>query len=60
MINQKIQVTDISKFSGQFSDVDPSDAPEGAMVQQVNMMSVVNGTLTTRGGLKEVTLEVLE
>lgn len=56
----KLQVTEISKFSGQVSDVNPSDAPEGAMTQQVNMMSVVNGILTTRGGLKEITLEVLE
>lgn len=50
----------LGDFQGQQSNVDPGDCTEGAMVLQLNMMSVVQGQLTTRGGLKEVTLDILE
>lgn len=60
-MNERPQsVTLINDFQGQQSNVDPGDCNDGAMVQQVNMMTVVRGQLTTRGGLKRVTLEELE
>lgn len=60
-MNERPQsVTLINDFQGQQSNVDPGDCTDGAMVQQVNMMTVIRGQLTTRGGLKRVTLEELE
>lgn len=47
------------EFKGMYSDCDYQDCPEGTMAQQINMMSVVNGQLTTRGGLKVVTLDTV-
>ncbi len=55
----KLQVTSIDKFAGQISDLDDGEDSQG-MVQQINMLSEITGTLTTRGGLKEITLDVLE
>lgn len=49
-----------SDFAGQVSNVDPGDCPDGAMVLQVNLMCIKPGQLTTRGGLKLVTLDELE
>lgn len=49
-----------SDFRGQVSNIDPGDCPEGAMLEQVNMMSIVPGQLTTRGGLKRIEVDVLE
>lgn len=49
-----------SDFRGQVSNIDPGDCPEGAMLEQVNMMSVTPGQVTTRGGLKLIALDVLE
>ena len=47
-------------FRGQHSDIDSSDMPPGYVEQQTNLMSVKNGQLTTRGGLKEILLDELE
>ncbi len=60
-MNKPPQVSDNTPmFRGQFSDIDQGDVPEGCMYRQVNMLSVTNGQLTTRGGLKEITLDTLE
>lgn len=50
----------MDEFKGQYSDSDPLDCPPGTMYRQFNMHSVINGQLTTRGGLKEITLDTLE
>lgn len=55
-----IQYEVMDEFKGQVSDTDPLECPKGAMYRQVNMLSIVNGQLTTRGGLKEITLDILE
>lgn len=47
-------------FEGCFSDIDPSDVPDNMMWRQVNLLSEVNGQLTTRGGLRVVTTEELD
>ena len=49
----------VTEFNGMYSDCDPSACPDGTMAQQINMMSVVNGQRTTRGGLKVVTLDTV-
>lgn len=60
MDKRPIDAQQIGDFRGQFSNVDPEDCPDGAMVEQVNLMSIKPGLLTTRGGLKLVTLDALE
>lgn len=60
MDQRPIQSTVTNEFNGQYSDTDAGNCPEGTMYRQVNMMSVVQNQLTTRGGLKEVTLDTLE
>lgn len=54
------QTTPILKFGGMFSDTDPGDVPEEMLWRQMNCFSIRNGELTTRGGLREVTVETLE
>jgi hypothetical protein len=51
---------ELRQFEGMFSDVDPRDVPEGKLLFQLNLVSEVNGQLTTRGGLRRVELETLE
>lgn len=53
-------VSVLKDFVGLVSDVDPCDAPNGAMTVQVNMFSLQVGVLEPRSGLKEVTLTYLE
>lgn len=60
MNKMPVQYEAYSDFKGQYSDTDPLDCPTGTMYRQFNMMSVVKGELTTRGGLKEVTTDELE
>ena len=55
-----VQAVIISEFKGQYSDADPQDVPDSTLWRQLNMLSIVNGQLTSRGGLKEVTLDILE
>lgn len=55
-----VQVIEMPVFKGQYSDIDSGDVPEGYLLQQHNMMSIKNGQLTTRGGLKEIILDTLE
>jgi len=50
----------VNDFKGQYSDIDPMDNPQGTMQLQLNMLCITQGELTTRGGLKEVTLDALE
>lgn len=52
--------TMVNTFNGQYSDIDPDDCPQGTMLKQHNMLSVVQGQLTSRGGLKEIELDILE
>lgn len=59
MDQRPIQSTVMLNFNGQYSDTDPQDCPEGTMYRQVNMMSVIQNQLTTRGGLKVVTLDTI-
>lgn len=49
-----------TEFQGMFSDIDQMDVPDEYLYRQVNLLSEVNGQLTTRGGLRRVTLETLE
>jgi len=61
MDNERPKVVSVLKdFQGLVSDIDPSDAPNGAMVEQINIFSLQIGSLETRLGLKEVTLTRLE
>ncbi len=60
MNNPPVQAVAVPVFKGQLSDIDSGDVPEGYMLQQHNLMSIKNGQLTTRGGLKEIILDTLE
>lgn len=60
MGNQPVVFEAITEFKGQYSNTDPADCPEGTLLKQTNMLSILNGQLTTRGGLKIVTLDILE
>jgi len=55
-----LQYVAITEFKGQYSNTDPLDCPEGTVIKQLNLLSLYNGQLTTRGGLKEVPLLILE
>lgn len=50
----------IGDFKGMFSDCDPEDVPPETLHRQVNLMCVTQGVLTTRGGLKVLTMDTLE
>lgn len=60
MNKDPIQFEKISLFMGMNSDADPQNCAEETLYRQVNLLSVTNGTLTTRGGLQELTLDTLE
>ena len=61
MDNDKPASVSIMKdFVGLYSDADPSDIPNGAMSEQINIFSLQRGTMETRGGLHEVSLTRLE
>lgn len=60
MDREPMQGTMVNTFAGQYSDIDPSDCPQGTMYKQLNMLSITQGQLTTRGGLKEIELDTLE
>lgn len=53
-----VQFESISEFKGMVSDTEAQ--PPETLKRQLNLMSVTSGSLTTRGGLKEVTLDLLE
>lgn len=55
-----LQGTMLNEFAGQYSDVDQDDCPRGTMYKQLNLHSIVQGQLTTRGGLKEIATDTLE
>lgn len=55
-----VQFEVIGQFKGMASDCDPEDCPPETLYRQVNLMSITDGILTTRGGLKELTLDILE
>lgn len=61
MDNERAKPVSLTKdFQGLFSDCDPSDAPNGAMLEQMNMFAMQIGTLQPRGGLVIVTVSYLE
>jgi len=60
MNKQPVQVEVVGKFNGQYSDIDPEDCPPETLFRQLNLMTVTKGLLTTRGGLKQLTLDILE
>lgn len=60
MNTQPIQFDVVSEFKGQVSNTDPADCPPETVFRQLNLMCVTPGLLTTRGGLKEITLDTLE
>lgn len=60
MDNKRASVNVIEDFKGVFSDVESGDVPEGALWRQLNALSIRNGEIVSRGGLKEVTLDMLE
>ena len=45
-------MAEFTKFPGLFTDVDPLDLPAGGAVVQTNVMSLVPGKLTGRGGIQ--------
>lgn len=47
-------------FLGLYSDVSAEDCPPGGMQEQINILCVKQGELTTRGGLAVVTLTTLQ
>lgn len=55
-----LQYEVMDEFKGMYSDTDPLDCPKGTMYRQLNLLSITNGQLTTRGGLREITLDTLE
>jgi hypothetical protein len=60
-VNKPSPATDaLEVFRGTYSNADQQDIPPGHFFRMVNMMVIKQGELTTRGGLREVTLEVLE
>lgn len=60
MDTERVNVDLLENFGGLFSDADPADVPEGKLWRQLNVLSIRNGELTTRGGLADLALDTLE
>lgn len=60
MDSDRVSVNLLEGFGGVFSDAEPNDVPEGKTWRQLNLLSIRNGELTTRGGLALLELDTLE
>lgn len=56
----RVNINLLENFNGVFSDAEAGDVPEGKTWRQLNMMSVRNGEVVSRGGLVDIELDVLE
>lgn len=60
MDNPRASVNMIENFKGVFSDTEPGNVPDGYLLRQLNVMSVRNNELVTRGGIVDIELDELE
>lgn len=58
--DRPVNVNMLEGFNGVFSDTEPGDVPDGKTWRQLNMMSIRNGEIVSRGGLVDLELDVLE
>ena len=57
MAQKPDRTVEIRQFPGLINNLDPNDIPPGAAIIQVNVHSIVEAELATRGGYRTVTFE---
>jgi len=57
MADRPRQSVEIRDYPGLIANSDPEDIPRGAAQMQVNVISLVTGELSTRGGYRTVSFE---